>query len=243
MSGLLPVYRYFDAQQTGIGYCQQPPQPVSQRLGSAGAKRAAQLLMLSAKALLALIACMGLWLPQPLRADGGRQYVTVTAHYETPDVALFDATGESVRLRELLAQPRPVILQFIFTSCSTICPLLSATFSQAQSALEDMQLDYQMISISIDPEYDSAERLTAYGKRFHAGPNWTLLSGRKNDVHRVLEAFGALYQGDNKMYHRPLFYLRAAPHAAWLRIEGFVSAAELAEQLRTLPCPDHISLR
>ena len=161
-------------------------------------------------------------------------YSTVTANYAVPDVTLTDSDGKPVKLMKLLAQPRPVLLQFVFASCSTICPILSATFSQTQTELDRMSLDYQMLSISIDPEYDTAERLAAYAKRFHAGSHWRFLTGQKQDIHRIMSAFDALYQGDNKMYHQSLFYLRAAPDLPWIRIEGFLNAAELVKKYRSL---------
>lgn len=167
------------------------------------------------------------------KSTGSKRYVAVGADYPLPDVTLTDAEGKPVRLKEVLAQPRPILLQFIFTSCSTICPLLSATFSQFQRELDRQKIDYQLISISIDPEYDAAERLAAYAKRHHAGPRWMFLTGQEKDIHRVLTAFDALYQSDNKMYHRPLYYLRARPNTAWLRIEGFISVADLLSQLHS----------
>ncbi len=161
-------------------------------------------------------------------------YSTVTANYSVPDVMLTDGNGKPVKLMKLLAQPRPVLLQFVFASCSTICPILSATFFQTQTELDRMSLDYQMVSISIDPEYDTPERLAAYAKRFHAGSHWRFLTGQKQDIHRVMSAFEALYQGDNKMYHQSLFYLRAAPDLPWIRIEGFLNVAELVKKFRSV---------
>jgi protein SCO1 len=161
-------------------------------------------------------------------------YNTVTANYAVPDVTLTDDDGKPVKLMKLLAQPRPVLLQFVFASCSTICPILSATFSQTQTELDRVSHDYQMISISTDPEYDTSERLAAYAKRFHAGSHWRFLTGQKQDIHRVMSAFEALYQGDNKMYHQSLFYLRASPDSPWIRIEGFLNAAELVKKYRSV---------
>ncbi|MDE2149011.1 MAG: SCO family protein [Gammaproteobacteria bacterium] len=158
------------------------------------------------------------------------KYTAARANYTVPAVTLTDAHGRPVRLAQLLSQPRPVLVQFIFTSCTTICPLLSTTFSQAQAELGRMHGDYQLISISIDPEYDTPERLAAYAKRYNAGAHWMFLTGQAGDVRSVMTAFDALYQGSNKMYHRPLFYLRARPDTPWLRIEGFMQTADLLRE-------------
>src|SRR5262249_41215018 len=161
-----------------------------------------------------------------------KEYATVKADYTVPAVTLTNAQGEPMLLTRLLAEPRPVLLQFIFTSCSTVCPLLTATFSQAQAELDRMPGDYRMISISIDPEFDTPQHLAAYATRYNAGRHWLFLTGQSRAVRSVMKAFDALYQGDNKMYHRSLTYLRASPDRPWLRIEGFVNVTDLVQQFR-----------
>ena len=175
--------------------------------------------------------------------NNGPTYTAVRADYSTPAVELFDGDGNPVRLPRLLSQPRLVLLQFIFTSCSTICPLMSATFSQAQVELDRLNIDYRMVSISLDPEYDTPEHLKTYAKRYHAGARWTFLTGAKNDVRTVLNAFDALYQSDNKMYHRPLFYLRGGSDAIWLRIEGFMNVRDLMKKVRIVLGESEVATR
>lgn len=166
-------------------------------------------------------------------ADTNRkEYTAVSADYTVPAVTLTNAQGEPVLLTRLLAEPRPVLLQFIFTSCSTVCPVLTATFSQAQAELDRMPGDYRMISISIDPEFDTPQHLAAFAKRYNAGRHWLFLTGQNRDGRSVMNAFEALYQSDNKMYHRSLIYLRASPDRPWFRIEGFLNVADLVKEFR-----------
>lgn len=162
----------------------------------------------------------------------GPKYTRTLDNYLTPEVDLIDSNGENVALRELLADDEPVLMQFIFTSCATICPLMSATFSHGQNALEAVHDRYRMFSISIDPEYDTPDRLAAYAKRNSAGGNWTFLTGSKGDIGKVMRAFNVLYQSDNKMYHQPYTFLRAHADAPWIRIDGFLSVRELVHEFR-----------
>jgi protein SCO1/2 len=159
-------------------------------------------------------------------------YSRCLAHYDMPDVALVGANGDSVKLRALLSEPRPVLVQFIFTSCSTICPMMAATFSTAQAGLTKAHPGYRLVSISIDPEYDTPERLKDFAERFKAGPDWLFLTGTERDVAQVLRAFDAYYPGNNKMYHRPYTFLRAAPERPWVRLDGLLSATELVAEYR-----------
>ena len=153
-------------------------------------------------------------------------------NYTPPTVQLRDSVGTDVVLSDLLAEDRPVLMQFIFTSCATICPLLSATFSKGQGELATVRDGYRMISISIDPEYDTPKRLAVYAKRNNAGDNWMFLTGSKGDIGKVMRSFDVLYQGDNKMYHQPYTFLRARPSAPWVRIDGFMTVRELVQEYR-----------
>lgn len=161
-----------------------------------------------------------------------RDYTRTRATYEAPALTLRNRFEEKVRLDNFLARDRPVLMQFIFTSCATICPVMSATFAQAQSDLLEAAPDTRLISISIDPEYDTPERLRAYAKRHNAGEAWTFLTGQYEDVFTIVRAFDAIYEGNNKMYHEPYTYLRAAPGEPWVRINGLVSARTLLEEYR-----------
>ena len=152
--------------------------------------------------------------------------------YDLPQVELIDMHGRRVRLESVLGGPGPVMLQFIFTTCPGVCPVLSAIFSATQQALGDDLQDVRLVSISIDPEHDTPARLRSYAEQFRAAPQWRLLTGSLEDVVRVQKAFDA-YRG-NKMRHRPTTYLRLAPEDRWLRLDGFPSARELVAEYRRL---------
>ena len=166
----------------------------------------------------------------PASAGGGspERYSRRTVGCSIPDVTLVDQGGARVRLANELARPGPVLVQFIFTTCSTICPVLAGTFAAVAKRLPDARL----LSISIDPDEDTPARLAAYAERFGAGPRWRLLTGRLEDVIAVERGFDA-YRG-NKMRHEPLTWARAAPGQPWLRLEGLPTAADLAAEVRTL---------
>lgn len=159
-------------------------------------------------------------------------YVRSEHNYPVPDVTLTDQEGKAVPLRDIILAEGPVMLNFIFTTCTTICPVLSASFAQTQKELGPDAAEVRMISISIDPEHDSPARLREYAQRFHAGEGWVFYTGDLADIVAVQKAFDA-YRGD-KMSHPPLTYLRAQPDAPWVRLEGFASAGELVREYRAL---------
>ena len=161
------------------------------------------------------------------------RYTRAFATYAPPDVTLTDAGGARVRLASVLGGEGPVMLQFIFTTCPTVCPVMSATFAAAQTRLGPEAGKVRLVSISIDPEHDTPERLREYARRFKAGPRWLFLTGELNDVVSVRKAFDA-YPGDNKMRHEPLTFIRRSPGEPWVRLDGLTGAAQLVGEYERL---------
>ena len=153
-------------------------------------------------------------------------------HYQIPDISLVDMNYQTVSLPEAIVSDKPVVLNFIYTTCTTICPILSATFSQVQRELGADSTGLRMISISIDPEQDSPERLQDYARRFKSSVNWHFLTGDIDDIINIQKALDA-YRGD-KMNHIPLTFLYSANADTWIRMEGFPSTAEIVAEYREL---------
>lgn len=153
-------------------------------------------------------------------------------HYTLPARELTTMQGQRVTLAELLDTDQPVAINFIFTSCTTICPIMSATFAQAQKKLGDEAAKIHWVSISIDPEYDTPERLRDYAQHFHGNGQWSFLTGSTENIAAVQRAFD-VYRGD-KMNHIPVTLLRAGRNTPWVRLHGLTSSAELVNEYRQL---------
>ena len=153
-----------------------------------------------------------------------------TADYKVPPVKLVRDDGKVVSLADELNDDRPVIMNFIFTTCTAICPVMSRVFSQLQSKLGDDRDKVHMVSISIDPEQDTPPHLAEYGKKFEAGPQWRFYTGTTEASIATQRAFD-VYRGD-KMSHLPVTLVRAAPGKPWVRIEGFTTSDELLREFR-----------
>ena len=163
-------------------------------------------------------------------ATARQGYVRSTARYEIPDARLVDMHGQEVSLRDSLASRRPVMVNFVFTSCKTICPAQSATFALVQESM--VGKDLELVSISIDPEHDTPSRLREYAAKFSAGPRWQFLTGNEASSIAVQRAFD-VYRGD-KMGHDPVTFIRATPGEPWVRVEGFASASDLIREYGTI---------
>lgn len=159
-------------------------------------------------------------------------FVRSTADYAIPDVALVDANGKAFSLRKAIEGDKPVLLNFIFTTCTTICPVMSANFTKVQSELAAERGRFLMISISIDPDYDTPAKLKEYAARHGAGPDWHMLTGNREEVLKVARAFDA-WRGD-KMNHSLITFLHAGAKQPWVRLDGLATPADLVGEYRSL---------
>lgn len=149
-----------------------------------------------------------------------------------PDVTLTGMDGRPVPLRAALDDGGPIMLQFIFTTCPTICPLLTGISAKVREDLGKDRGKIRAFSITIDPEHDTPAVLREYAANFGADPDWRFLTGRFEDILSVQKAFGS-YLG-NKMNHPPYTFLRRSPHDPWTRVDGIVHADVLETETRKL---------
>jgi len=105
-----------------------------------------------------------------------------------PDFKLTDQQGRAFDSTALAG--KVALVDFVYTHCTDACPLLSATFQQAQAKLADEKLlgsKVQLLSVSVDPEHDTPSVLAEYGQRFKADPSaWTFATGDWDAVYDVL---------------------------------------------------------
>jgi protein SCO1/2 len=152
--------------------------------------------------------------------------------YVVPRVTLVRSDGKSVSLPDEMDDGRPVLLNFIYTSCGSTCPLMSQIFAQFQRKLGAEAAGVHIMSISIDPEEDTPARLTEYARKFGASPEWQYYTGTLSASLTAQRAFD-VFRGD-KMSHAPVTLLRAAPGKPWRRIDGFVRPDDLVQEYRRL---------
>ena len=163
-----------------------------------------------------------------LDMDGAAIRRSVAAH-QVPDVSLVRQDGKRVAFRRELDDGRPVVLAFIFTSCTAICPAISQTLARFQSLSDGAGQHAHIMSVTIDPEQDTPAELRNYAAHFHAGPSWQHYTGDSDDIVAVQRAFG-VYAGD-KMNHASVYFLRPAAGAPWVRLDGMVPAGRLVQEL------------
>ena len=160
-------------------------------------------------------------------ADGPRFTRTEVA-VDVPDVTLIDQDGREVGLRQELLGNKPVFVEFIFATCTTICPVLSAGFASMQRKLGEDREKVLLVSITIDPEHDGPEELRKYLDRYGAQSGWDFYTGTREDIDLVMRAFDAFVP--DKMSHKPLTLVRAPGRDHWIEIDGFAGSKDLMKE-------------
>lgn len=151
-----------------------------------------------------------------------------TVDYRLGSLPLLRADGKAVLLADELQHDGPLVLDFVFTTCTAICPTLSRTFAELQ-ARSGAARPLRLVSISIDPQNDTPAVLRQYARQFDAGPEWRFYTGTVAQSIAVQRAFD-VYRG-NKMNHVPLTFVRRAPGRPWIRLAGFASVDALLREL------------
>jgi len=106
-----------------------------------------------------------------------------------PDVSLIDQHGKTISLASL--KGKPVLIDFIYTSCASTCPVLTAKIAAVARELGPaLGANVTIVSITLDPEHDGPAQLAAYAKSQTADNNgWLFLTGKPADIDQVLAAF------------------------------------------------------
>jgi len=198
-------------------------QPIS---GSCGARRSRAPRFVHGILLVALVLA---WTPPVQADDDDNRFNRSPVQVDVPAVTLVDQHGDPVLLRDVLLADRPVLVEFIFASCTTVCPVMSAGYASVQRKLGDDGGRVSLVSITIDPEHDTPGELRKYLERYRARPGWTFLTGTREQIDQVMRAFDAYVT--NKMAHRPLTFVHSPGSDRWVRLQGFVGSADLLEEI------------
>jgi len=153
---------------------------------------------------------------------------TIAGGLTIPDVTVRTQDGEEKSFYSDLVAGRTVAMNFVFTTCTTICPPMGANFGRLQDELgERLGRDVQLISVSVDPTTDTPQRLKAWGAKFGARDGWTLVTGEQQTVERLLKALQVFNADINE--HSPIVLIGNDASGEWTRAYGLAGPKKLAE--------------
>jgi protein SCO1/2 len=142
-----------------------------------------------------------------------------------PDIALLRYDGVATSLLQTV-RGHATAVQLMFTSCTTTCPIEAAIFARVQKMLPGMaDRGIQLLSLSVDPQSDTPKALSAWRRRFRAGPNWIAAAPAAGSIPLLQGLFGQ-NQG-------------AADHSTQVQI--FDRSGRLVWRTSELPTPGEIT--
>lgn len=152
-------------------------------------------------------------------AVSGPAYVRVSGR-RLPDVELVDQHGQKRRFCSDVMLNKIAVVNTIFTTCTTICPLMGSNFAALRKMLGPAgDGKIRLVSISLDPEVDTPARLDAWSRKFGETRDWTLLTGPKADIDLLLKAL-QLFTAE-KLAHQPVILVGGAGVESWATMPAF----------------------
>jgi protein SCO1 len=188
-------------------------------------------------AALAAAAALTIAVPGGLQAQGrpwGANYF--------PNLPVVTQDGKTVRFYDDLIKGKIVIVSFIYTNCPDICPLSTARLTQVEDKLGDrMGKDIFIISMTVDPENDTPERLKEYSQAFGTGPGWTFVTGKPEDIRAINYKLGE--RSNNLADHRNEIVLGNDTTGEWQRDSIFGDMERLMLAIRGMDPKWHKEVR
>jgi protein SCO1/2 len=143
-----------------------------------------------------------------------------------PDVEVFDQDNQKLHFYSDLVKGKTVAIDFIFTTCTTICPPLTANFAKIQKTMQERgNNNLYLISVTVDPENDTPERLKKYAELFHAKPGWTFVTGTRSNLQQLWNAFNIYLSSADD--HPPTVAVGNDLTHVWNYASGLTSASKM----------------
>jgi protein SCO1/2 len=101
-----------------------------------------------------------------------------------PPFHLLDDRGQAID--QEVFRGHPTIVSFLFTRCDTICPVTTMKMANLQGKTTGSPI--HLVSFSVDPKYDTPDRLAAYAQRYKAdAARWRFITGDYDTIYRLVE--------------------------------------------------------
>lgn len=160
-----------------------------------------------------------------------------------PNILLTSHQGKQVRFYDDLVKDKAVTLNFFYTHCDEICPLVTANLAKVQKLLgNQVGRDIYMYSFTLKPEEDSVDVIRKYREKFHAGPGWSFFTAKPEDMEKLRKAIGFTYPDPkvdkDKTQHIGNVRYGNEPLMLWSACPGMARAQWIAETFEWMVHPE-----
>jgi protein SCO1/2 len=155
-----------------------------------------------------------------------------------PNVPLVTQDGKKVLFYDDLVKDRRVVIQFMFARCKDICPVITHHLAEVQRMLNGrVGQDIFFYSITLSPEEDSPSDLKAFAKTHGAGPGWTFLTGKPDNILHLRKSLGFFYNNPkedaDRNNHSGMVLVGTEPLTRWAMCQGGADPEWIATVVRT----------
>jgi protein SCO1 len=179
---------------------------------------------------LAVLAALAIVAPRLIDAKTNRWGAD---YFPNPPVITQD--GETLRFYDDLIKGRIVVVSFIYTSCADLCPITTARLAEVKDKLGDtVGRDVFFLSITVDAENDTPEKLAAFAEAYGAGPGWTFVTGKPEDIKAILAKLGDKSGERGLSSHRNEILLGNDSRGDWQRDSAMGEIDRLAMTIRAM---------
>jgi protein SCO1 len=149
------------------------------------------------------------------------------------DVELINQDGKKVRFYSDVLKGKTVVVNAFFTTCTSVCPPMNRNMEKIQEALGDrVGRDVFLVSMTVDPDVDQPARLKEYAQKFHAGPGWIFLTGKKENLDWALYKLGQYVE--NKDDHKTILIIGNERTGLWKKAFAIANVAELVQVVESV---------
>jgi len=142
--------------------------------------------------------------------------VTSSSAGRFPNVPLRTHENQSVRFYDDLLKGKVVLINFFFTSCTSICPRTTANLVKVEEALADrVGRDVFIVSVSVDPATDTPDVLRRYAATYKTRSGWVFVTGRQDDIDLIRRKLGVFADGPDKTQHTGILVYGNEPMNFW----------------------------
>ena len=156
----------------------------------------------------------------------------VAAQVSVPDLQVVTQRGEHLRFNSEVVLGRIAIVTGFFTTCTSMCPITQENLSHVAKQLGPrLGKDVVIVSLSVDANNDTPQRMKAWGEKFHIGHGWVLAGGKKADVDALLKSLGLFV--DIPQRHQSALMV-GSEATGWIRVSSWTSPEKLIKLVDTI---------
>ena len=148
-------------------------------------------------------------------------YTAYILRQHFPNVPLVNQDKKVVHFYDDLIKGKIVVIQFMFSNCERLCPMVTPNLVKVQKELQKQAPGViNFVSITVDPEHDTPEALKAYSQKFQVQPGWQFFTGNRADIDRLRRELGVYDPEDQQFEHMNVLTVGNEPAGDWFCIRA-----------------------